>query len=492
MDRRHRSVAATRQQFGRRGWTGIAVVLATLVARPPSASAADQVIRLTDARQAGVFNVRESTATLTRVGDAINLDFRLPPGTAAGVWSKEFPAGFRSGEVDKVQLRVEPSAGSAAIPPVHVSLEIKGKAGTQKLTLPITSRRVGAGPVEPDPVQDTIDWGRVGHVTEVVIAVEPESGQAGAVVGSLRFDIRFVATPWVEALAGSVLGRIIAALLTAGLLGLIGSFLGRLKTRVAPGAISPGVGRDCTLGFALVATLGLGVAVFDFGARPAADYGRLSLLGPPVAAVVGGIIASLWCWGATGRTLSAGEWLRDSAVTGLLAACTSPMAILQAPGTWADTLLLSQTAAAIGGGDLPPANASRLVNSGRHLGAVAGGLIAATPLVFGALILLSAECRGLVAQLGDWITFGVGGTGVTDLAEAVGRIVVLWGFNEAIAAGLGLATKGRISGSIRLHLTLLAASVAAVLAPWAADYGSSGAVTGWAGSHRRRGGSGRG
>ena len=57
--------------------------------------------------------------------------------------------------------------------------------------------------------------------------------------------------------------------------------------------------------------------------------------------------------------------------------------------------------------------------------------------------------------------------------------MVLWGFNEAIAAGLGLATRGRLPGSIRLHAILLSASLVAVAAPWMADYGSGPALGDW-------------
>ncbi len=480
MDRRHLllSGAATQRKPGRIGRIAVLAILAGLVGR--TATAAESVVHLTDAKQSGVFNVNASTATLKRDAGVLTLDFRLPPGTAAGVWSKEFPPEFRPRAVDQIHILVEPTGKLGPRLPVRVALELKGKSGTQRLDVGITSPDGGRGPVAATLAEAAIDWGKIGDVTEVVVAVEPEAGQAGPVEGALQFDIRFVATPLIQKLADSALGRITAALVVAGLTGLVWPFLTRLTSRTGPVHGWTGLARDLGLGLAGVVTLGLGVAVFDCGAWPAIDYGRFAMLGPLVGAVLGGLLANLWSRASTGRDLTVGEWVRDAAITGVLTACTSPMAILQAPGGWGDAPLLCQTAAALAVVVYHLANARRLATTGRHLGAVAGGLIAGTPFVFGTLVLLSAECRGLMGQLGNGITLGYGGSEPGWLVEAVGRVVVLWGFNEAVAAGLGLATKGRVAGSIRLHLTLLAASVAAVLAPWAADYGSGRVVWTWA------------
>ncbi len=482
MDRRHRSAARSRYGPRRGGWLTVAVLLAALGARSASAAAADPVVHLGAARQSGVFNVGPSTATLGRAGETLTLRFRLPPGTAAGVWSKEWPADFQAGRVDLIQTRVEATQGETAPNRLRVALEIKGTAGTQRVPLTLRGRSpdqtAGAG-AESDAIP--LQWGQIGTVTEVVVAVEPAPGLDEAVDGELSLAIQFVATPLTQKLADSVLGRLLGALGLAGLTALVWAFLVRWLAPAQPRPGLTGAARDWSFGLGLVATLGLGVAVFDFGARPAADYGTYTLGGALVGALLGGIVAELWSRAATGRDLTSGEWMRDSAITGALAACTSPMAILQAPGSWADALLLSQTAAGLAVVIYHLANARRLATAGRHLGGIAGSLIAATPVLFGALVLLAADCRGLMEQLGGWITLGVGGKDLNFLVEAVGRVVVLWGFNEALAAGLGLATKGRFEGSIRLHLTLLAASVAAILAPWVADYGASGAVPGWAG-----------
>ena len=448
---------------GRR-WLIFVVALATLGGREAT-MAAEPTIRLADAKEFGAFNVGASTATVDRDGPALAIHFRLPTGTAAGVWSKGYPANFRAGQVDLIRVLVEPPREQAEAP-VNVALEIKGKSGTQRLPVAVSSQAV----------EIPIQWGQVGEVTEVVVSVEPRAGHPGAVEGSLRLEVEFAATPWTRKLAENPSARIASAVALAGLLA--GPLVFRSRRKLAAdrseAGSQPGFAVDALRGFGLVATLALAVAVFDLGSFPAIDAGWWFL----AVAVAGAVVSDLWCYSLTSRHLLSGELFRDAAVSGLLAASSSPMAILQPPGSWSDSLRLSQTAASLAFLVYHVGNARRLASSGRHLGAIAGGLIAATPFAFGALVLLASDARGLAGQLGGWITLG---TLANDpgIAESIGRVVILWGFNEVIAAGLGLATKGKISGSIRLHFILLGASVVAVAAPWVADYGSSGDVAGW-------------
>ena len=457
---RRRSVAESRRWL-----VVVAAALATLGGR--STVAAEPTIRLADAKEFGAFNVGASTATVDRDGAALVIHFRLPTGTAAGVWSKGYPTDFRSGQVDLIRVLVEPQAKQAETP-VTVALEIKGMSGTQRLPVAVSDQAT----------EIPIQWGQVGEVSEVVVSVEPRAGHPGAVEGSLRLDVEFAATPWTRKLAEDPSARIASAVVLAGLLA--APLVFRARAKAAPVADrskidpKPGFAVDLIRGFGLVATSAMAVAVFDLGALPAIDAGWWFL----AVAVAGAVISDLWSYSFTSRHLSSGELFRDAAISGLLAASSSPMAILQPPGSWGDSLRLSQTAASLAFLVYHLGNARRLASSGRHLGAIAGGLIAATPFAFGALVLLASDARGLAGQLGGWIALG---TLVNDpgISESIGRVVILWGFNEAIAAGLGLATKGKISGSIRLHLILLGASVVAVAAPWVADYGSSDDVAGW-------------
>jgi len=469
MDRRRSASQSRRPERGK--LVLIAATLALLGWQAESVKAADApAIRLVDAKEFGAFNVKDSKATANRDGDAVTLAFRLPTGTAAGIWSKGFPDDFRPGRVDLVRILVEPGKGRPDTPEVNVAVEIKGKSGTQKFPVAIN----------PSVAEVPIQWGQIGELTEVVVSVEPKPGHSGGVEGTLRLDVEFAATPWLQKFAAAPPARIIEALAVAGVCALFWGVVGRLGSanEAPPRPVgAAGMAWDLFRGFALVVTLGLGVAVFDLGARPASDWDRGYLAVVAIIAAIGGVVANLWSVGLTGRYLTVAEFFRSSAVSGLLAASTSPLAILQTPGSWGDALLLSQTTASLAIVIYHLGNARRLATSGRHLGAIAGGLIAGTPFAFGALVLLASDARGLVGELGEGITFGFPPNDPR-IMESIGRVLVLWGFNEAMAAGLALATKGKISWSIRLHLILLGASVVAILAPFVADYGSGGAVAG--------------
>ena len=469
-------MTATGREWGR-SW-GLILGLVALIGGQ-RAEAAESNLSLASAGEKGVFNVGASRANLGSATTTVErsdpesvptLSFVLPPGTSAGVWSKNYPGRLAAGEVDLVRSRVAPTDRQAKPPGVVVALEIKGTTGTQSIPLPVSPA---------DSLAETpLNWGQIGTVNEVVVSVSPAPGQDGEVTGTLQLDIRFEATPWTTRLAGSPLPRLAGILVVAGLLALVGwgvrAVQGETKPTVGSGEPSD-LTHDLLGGLALAATLGLGAFVFDLGAWPLAEVGSWYLL----VAGLGGLLGFVWNLAMTGRGPSAGELMRDTLASGLLAATSSPLAILQVPGSWGDTLLLSQTAAAVAFVLYHLGNARRLATSARHLGAVAGAVVVATPFVFGWLVLLAADARGLAGQLGGWLTWDMLGT-YPELAASLGRVLVLWAFNEAVALGLGLVTKGRASGSVRLHALLLAASVVAVAAPWVADYGSSVEVAGWA------------
>ncbi len=95
--------------------------------------------------------------------------------------------------------------------------------------------------------------------------------------------------------------------------------------------------------------------------------------------------------GLTGTHLTAAEVFQDTLATGLLAASSSPLAILQAPASWSEMLMLSQPVAAAVAVLYHAANACRLAATGRHLGPIAGALIVGTPYVVGGLTILESH-----------------------------------------------------------------------------------------------------
>ncbi|WP_435011123.1 GH36-type glycosyl hydrolase domain-containing protein [Tundrisphaera lichenicola] len=433
----------------------LAILLMTPAATPSRAETPP--IRLTDATQSGVFNVGTGQAVVGRVAgpdegqEALKLDFTLPRGTAAGVWAKAFPAGLDAKGIDVVEMAAKISPAEAARQ-VEAVLEIKGAAGTQRIPLVL-------GP-DWARSEHPVEWSKVGEIGEVVVAVS-RTGDAEVANGSIALAIRFEPLPWLRKLGESPIARIGGVILASTLAALLAFLLG-MGLRSVPKA--EGALRDLVQGVGTVLIVGLGIAVFDLGGK-GAESGWASM----GLALAGAGVAAWWSVGLTGRMLTPLEAFRDALATGLFAASASPLAILQAPGSWADLLLLSQFVGGVGVVIYQAANAARLAISGRHLGPISGGLIVGTPYAIGSLVLLSTV--GLVRELGGFLTFG----SLADWPEVLGflgRSAVLFGFNEVVALGLGLATKRTALRSIRGHLGLLAVAVAAAGAPHLADYGS--------------------
>ncbi len=440
--------------------------LAVLVAAP--AWAASPPKRLVDAAQSGAFNVGAARATAGPASDPavghgfLKLDYSLPRGTAAGIWAKGFSL-LDADHHDAVSLAARATDPDAARN-VAATLEIKGTAGIQKIPL-------GLGP-DWTQAQHPLDWKAIGSLNEVVVSVG-RVGDAEVASGSISFDVTFDNLPWIRKVGESPVARVGLVSAVAGLLGLLATLAWAASGR-RPGhgkARPPGPARDLVQGVGTVLIVGLALTIFDIGGRGGADALRAAM----VATVAGAAVAAWWKVGLVGEVPTAGEVFRDALATGLLAASSSPMGILQAPGGWPDALQLSQFVAMVAAFAYHLAVANRLAMTGKHPGAVASALIVGTPYAVGSLVLLSSA--GLMNGLGDRLTSG----SLADRPEllgALGRVLVLFGFNEAVALGLGLATKGRGLRSIRAHLAFLAVAVAAVVAPSIADYGSGPAMAG--------------
>src|SRR5262249_20222928 len=98
------------------------------------------------------------------------------------------------------------------------------------------------------------------------------------------------------------------------------------------------------------------------------------------------------------------------------------------------------------------------------------------PYAIGGLTLLESDA--LLQSLGGALTAGALAR-KPDALAFLGRVFVLFCFNEAVANGLGMATKGTLLKSVRAHLALLAVAVGAISAPWVAYLGSSPTVASW-------------
>ena len=434
------------------------------------ASAADEPVRLTDAAQEGTFNVGAAQAELSRVfdpeigGNVSRLRFQVPGATAAGVWAKGFPPRLSAGGVDLVRLGAKRTdlrqTGS-----IVVALEIKGTAGTERLALNPGS----AWSFREEP----LNWPAIGKVNEVVLIVSRQ-GNGESLTGSVDLAVRFAKPSWLRWLSMHPVGRI-AGVVVFGCLGAVFTALvfGAAGFRAKDGSmhehdsapLRTGLVRDFVEGAGVVLIAALAIGVYILGERTPleAGWGALGL------AVAGAGVAEWWKRGLTGKHLTPLEVFQDLVATGLLAACSSPLVILQVPADWPEVLLLSQTVAAAAVAVYHGANAARLASSGRHLGAIPGALIVGTPFVVGSLTLL--ESSALLENLGYVATAGALAASPTGLA-VVGRVAVVFGFNVVVAVALAVATKRVLMRSVPACLIMFAAAVAVVAAPWIAGYGS--------------------
>jgi cyclic beta-1,2-glucan synthetase len=423
-------------------------------------------IRLSEARQSGVFNMGTGQAVVNKLPEPKNtegplkIDYTLPPGTAAGVWAKAFPPGFVSGQLDLVQIIVK-GVGPDQARRVNAKIEIKGSAGTQSIPLDLSA--------ESARFEYPIAWGTIGRVDEVVVAI----GQIGpeSTSGSIVLDVRFEPTPWTRELAGSMPARFTGVIGLAAILSLFWALARRVLGEGHPIGFQPsGLRRDFFQGTGTVAIALLSLWIFEFGGRDA----YASALAVLVSAGLGHVVIGWWKSGLGGRLPTPTEVFQDSLAVGLLAASSSPMEILQAPASWGQSLQLSQTASAVAAFAYLIFVASRLTTTGRHPGWIAAGLIVGTPYAVGSLVLLSSP--GMTQSLG-----GLALGDYPETRELLGRLVVLFAFNEALAQGLSLATKRKLAGSIGVHLSLLAVALLAVVAPIIADTGSGVAASKWGG-----------
>ena len=462
------------------------LAISVVVSGTLTAAAEDVSILLAAAAEQGTFNVGAAHAVATRVAspdagiDYLKLDYMIPPGTAAGFYAKAFPAVLRADQIDVVRLAVKAEEPDQARQ-ITAAIEIKGTAGLQRIPLEIRSDWI--------PVEQTIDWPVIGTVREVVLLVNSISDRAPA-SGTILIDARFNRLPVLRKLslspgvrfAGVLLASLMVAMLTALLRSAGGWRSGgdtTLKTETLAERASPArsaglhqLVEDLVRSAGVVLIVLLVIETYILGSRGPLETGWT----PLGLAVAGAAVAAWWKIGLTGKHLTSLEAFQDVLASGLLATSASSLAILQAPTSWSELFLLSQTVAAATLLVYHAANAYRLASSGKHLGAAATALIVGTPYVVGGLVLL--ESGGLMQSLGTAFTLGLLEAQPAVL-EFIGRVFVLFCFNEAVAQGLGLATKGSLLKSPRAHASMLAVVIAAVAAFPIAALGSGATVAAW-------------
>ncbi|MBL0058014.1 MAG: hypothetical protein IPP35_02605 [Elusimicrobia bacterium] len=185
------------------------------------------------------------------------------------------------------------------------------------------------------------------------------------------------------------------------------------------------------------------------------------------------MIAELLKFTQTKKHLTGGEVFQNFILTGILAATASTQVIWQAPTSWHQLLMKSSITMSLACLVYHVANGAALARSGKHLRAITGALIVGTPFLFGGLLLL--ENPSLLQSLSgallssDWQGWAAG-------RELLGRLIVVFLFNEVVANAIGLAAKGTFLRGLKAHGFVSLVSLGVVLSPSVANGGSGAAV----------------
>ncbi len=472
----------------------LTILVAIFVSTQASAATPSSFSHL-DAGEEGTFNIGLALGGVTRSfdktagKDVLEFDYWASMGTYVGVWTKDYPSDIGRDAVDAVRIGIN-VPNPDQLQQVSVKVEIKGKKAKQNIPLHLETGW--------NYVREAIDWNTIGDLREVVFVVSPMSvGPRGSnpmgfspteasptdggkrVDGILYFDINFYKLTFFE--KNFIFVKVGLIFLISFLAALMISFFGRLfsrqrasdrlKTTSDEGGVG-GLKRDFLYGIAAVLIVGVALGIYSIGTvRPLeARFG----LGFLVIGLAGAVIAELLKFGITGKHLTAAQVFQNILLIGLLAASSSTLGVLQAPSTWTQLFMINKVIATLAFLAYYLFNTRSLALSGKHLRAITGAAIVGTPYLFGWLLLVQNAI--LVQSLGNIITAGILHAWPAVL-EVMGRLLIVFGFNEAVANGIGLVTKGRTLKTSKAHVFIFFVSLSVVVAPLIADLGSTAAIS---------------
>lgn len=467
----------------------LAGVLCAVVFMTASNASATDGFSLADAGESGALNIGESQVEVSRVQsetldkEVIRLDYTIPQGAAAGLWTKAYPEELNRDAVGMVRVRAK-TADAEQAEQIRVKAEIKGTNDVQVVQAELVD---GWSQSEA-----AVEWDRIGELTEVVFVVE-STGVVDPTVGTLELACEF--EEGVAAVEAAVepgpfvylrFGFVFAASVLVAVFVLNLHLVARMLLRMRPGGATasdvsthatsasksaPGVlqafPRDLAFGGAVVL-----MAVAMCGIQWIAGQDGPEVHHVYLIALVGGLIGEFWKLWATGKHLTAGEAFRDVLATGLLVASVNNQPMWQAPSTWEDFLLLGPVGAATFCMIYHGANAYVLHTTKKHLSAIGAGIAVAIPYAFG--LLLALQTTNITHGLADIVSFDA----LVDspmLQGIVGGALLLFAFSECLVNAFSLRTKRRLLASPLAHAYLLLFSLMAMVAPRIADLGSGAA-----------------
>jgi len=236
-------------------------------------------------------------------------------------------------------------------------------------------------------------------------------------------------------------------------------------------SILSGLKRDFLYGIAAVFLVIAAISIYSMGTVSPLEAGfSLTFL---VVGLLGALIAEVFKFGFTGKHLTPGEIFKNVLITGLLAASSSRLGVLQAPSTWIALLTLNRIIAVLALLVYHLFNARSLSLSGKHMRTITGAAIIGIPYLFNWLFLLQNS-----ALLQSFINTMTGGLLVAwpIILQTIGRLIIVFGFNEGVTNIISLVSKGKVLKETKAHIFIFFVSLGVVVAPLIADFGSGAAV----------------
>jgi len=436
---------------------------------------------LVDAGQNGSFNIGPAVGDVRRITDedtdrdVLLLDYQIMNGSIIGIWTQSFPPelGPQMGDAVKIGVKVtDPNQ----LHEISVKAEIKGERFVQSVPLEIKEGW--------SFVRQPVNWNGIESLREIVFLVSP-TDTSKTLNGVLYFDAVFYRLSFLE--KNFIFIKIGLILLIGFLAGFAVNSLAKssgLYNRQGRGFQAAGdkisgfdfkdssflsrIKQDFLYGFAAALTLAGSFGIYLIGMENFLDKGfRFNFI---VVGLIGTFIAEILKFGIRGKHLTPVEVSKNIIFSGLLAASAGDLAVLQAPASWPQLLMLNKFIAIIAFIAYHISNFRSFASSGRHLRTVKGALIIGIPYLFNWLLLL--ENINMIESLINTLTLGIFNAWPIFI-ETIGRIIVIFLFNEAVVSAIGLAAKGRMLKMPKAHLFIFFVSVGVIIAPLIADLGST-------------------
>jgi len=441
---------------------------------------------LLDAGEKGVINNGSAKGDITSSfdeeskKDVYDLGYTLSAGSSITVWTKKFPAELTGAQVNTLEFGLR-ALEASQLNQISIKAEVIGESGTQEVPLNLKPGW--------NAIQKSIPWKKIGELKEVNFIISPK-GRADSIHGTLYLGFDFCRATFIKKYLVAI--KFGSVLLLAFLLSLLGAFVGKLFGQNRDSALSGTAGdkgpdivspketsflarlkKDLLYGAITVLIIGTGVWIYSLGMSEVLGAG--SMMSIFAAGAVGALIAECLKHQFTGKHLTPDEIFQNVLVTGILAAASSRLELLQAPTMWSHLLMINKLTATVAFLIYQIFNAHSFAACGKNVKPVPSALIIGTPFMIGWLLLL--ENVTLLQTMTYSATLGLLAAWPA-LLEGIGRLLVVFIFNELLTAGIGYVTKGKLLKTIKAHGYLLLVSLGVVVAPSIANLGSLAWVAG--------------